>query len=99
LHLVVAFNVKHAALIDCTVTSGAPERLIRSSTIFTVCKSNQSEWPGLHLRVRGEIMGLIIIRTDSDLPTCSYFPGPMICPRTRIDTHSINQASACVRAL
>jgi hypothetical protein len=28
------------------------------------------------LRVRGEIMGLIIIRTDRDLPTCSYFPGP-----------------------
>jgi hypothetical protein len=28
-------------------------------------------------------MGLIIIRTDRDLPTLSYFPGLVISPRTR----------------
>eukprot|EP01047_Picozoa_sp_COSAG01_P011109 COSAG01_NODE_485_length_16397_cov_48.193827_2_plen_82_part_00 len=28
-------------------------------------------------------MGLIVLRTDWDLPTCSYIPDPMISPRTR----------------
>jgi hypothetical protein len=28
-------------------------------------------------------MGLIIIRPDRDLPTCSWFPGPVISPCTR----------------
>ena len=31
----------------------------------------------------GEVMGWITLRTDWDSPACSYFPGPVISPRTR----------------
>jgi hypothetical protein len=36
------------------------------------------------LRVRVEIMGLVVIRTDRDLPTTLHFCHPIISPRTRI---------------
>jgi hypothetical protein len=35
------------------------------------------------IQVRGVITGLIITRTDRDSPALSYFPRPMISPRTR----------------
>jgi hypothetical protein len=31
----------------------------------------------------GETMGSFIISTDWDSPTFSYFPGPVVSPRTR----------------
>eukprot|EP01047_Picozoa_sp_COSAG01_P053259 COSAG01_NODE_5689_length_4100_cov_5.737795_7_plen_79_part_00 len=43
------------------------------------------------VRVRVEITGLIITRTDRDFPTFSYFPAPIISTRTR-SMHALTTA-------
>jgi hypothetical protein len=48
---------------------------------------------------RGELIGLIILRTDSDSPTYSYFPGPIISPRTRACMQPPRISCTCVRTL
>jgi hypothetical protein len=46
--------------------------------------------------VRGEVMGLIVLRTDWDLLTCSYIPDPSISPRTRVAHPWVSLAAAGV---